>query len=259
MRVVLIVCLVVITMACSSQNEKTEQIEKHPDRLVMKFKDITEIARLRRITDLKKDMNPFFSVDGKRIYFTRLLVPTPADTENVLSEARERYFSIDYKKDKLYLLEGVPDKPHREVVPIDSLPQMTTEKPLFGYQTSKAIYFCACSRTIGYFTNIYKLINDSLVQITYGHQPALLEAISPDERYLVFLYGENSCRLVILDLSTDEFYVVPKSEIESNRYDFSPGFSPDSRYLVFLRSGELYQKGLNPFGDIWLVEFKDSQ
>lgn len=256
----MVICLVVvITMACSLQNEKTEQIEKNPDRLVMKFKDITEIARLRRLTDLKKDMNPFFSVDGKRIYFTRLLVPTPADTEEVLSEARERYFSIDYKNDKMYLLEGVPDKPHREVVPNNSLPQMATEKPLFGYETSRAIYFCARNRARSYFTNIYKLINDSLVQITYGHQPALLEAISPDERYLVFLYGERPSKIVVLDLSTDEFYAVHKSEIESNRYDFSPNFSTDGRYLVFLRSGELYQKGLTPFGDIWLVEFKVSQ
>ena len=249
--------VVVMMMACSSHNEKTEQSEKHPDRLKMKFRDITEIARLRRLTDLKKDMNPFFSADGDRIYFTRLLIPTPADTEGVLSEARERYFSIDYKNDILYLLEGVPDNPQPDIIQAKALPEMATEKPLFGYQTSEAIYFCARNRARNYFTNIYKLVNDSLIQITYGHKPALLKAISPDQRYLVFLYGERSSQIVVLDLRTDEFYAVPKSEIESDRFDFSPNFSPDSRYFVFLRSGELYRKGLTPFGNIWLVEFKD--
>ena len=249
--------MVIITMACSSQDEKIEQIGETPDRLAMEFKDIAEIADLRRLTELKKDMNPFFSPDGDYVYFTRLLTPTPVDTEGVVSNAREVYFSVDYKSNKLYLLEGVPDKPRPEVIPARSLPQMVTEKPLFGYKTSEAAYFCAQSRTISHFTNIYKTISDSLIQITYGNQPALLETISPDERYLAFLYGEDFFKIVVLDLNSGEFYVVPKSEIESGGYDFSPSFSPDSKYLVFTRSGELYRKGLTPFGDIWLVEFKD--
>lgn len=260
MKIFSVICLVVIvTMACSSQDEKIEQVGEKPDRLAMKFKDIAEIANLRRLTDLKKDMTPFFSADGHNIYFTRLLIPTPADTEEVLSDAREMYFSIDYKNDKLYLLEGIPDMPQSEVIAAESLPQMATEKPLFGYKTSETIYFCAHSRTRSRFTNIYKLVNDSLIQVTYGDQPAFLEAISTDERYLVFLYGESFFKIVVLDLNSGEFYAVPKSEIETDRYDFSPSFSPDSRYLVFLRSGELYRKGLTPFGDIWLVEFKDNR
>jgi hypothetical protein len=250
--------LFALLLACSGSQDKNTDMKNHPDRMAMKFKDITQIADMRRLTDLKKDMDPFFSPSGDRIYFKRLLIPTPADTEDVLADAREEYFSIDHKNDKLYFLEGIPEMEEQAIVPPDSLPSIMGEKALLGFRVGKAIYFCTYKSTEPAFTKIYKVIDDSLIQLSFGSHPAFPAAISPDKHYLAFYYGEQYTRLVVIDLQTDEFYLVPRSKIESKRYDFAPDFSPDSRYLVFLRSGDLYRKGDIPFGDIWLVEFYDS-
>jgi len=255
------IILLIITFAmlsgCSSKKEP-DQISQRPDRMALNFKDISEIASIRRLTDLKKDMSPFFSPSGERIYFTRLITSSSADTNDTTLNVTEEYFSLDYKTNKLYLLKEVPERPATEKIPADSSMLMLTEDPLFGIQTSEAIYYCLSNKTKPGFTNIYKSANDSLVQITYGRSPSFLEAISPDEHYLVFYYGDNFERLVVFDLLTGRFYEIPKSGIKTKRYDFLPCFSPDGKRLVFLRSGELYRKGNVPFGDIWLVEFNNA-
>jgi len=257
MKAVIIIVVAFIMLSGCSSKQEPDKASKQPDRMALTFKDISMIAGIRRLTDLKKDMSPFFSPSGERVYFTRLITSPSADASDTLLDITEEYFSLDYKTNKLYLLKEIPERPATKKIPADSSLSMLTDNPLFAIQTSEAIYFCSSKRAKPGFTNIYKSANDSLVQITYGRSPSYLETISPDERYLVFYYGDNFERLVVMDLITGQFYEIPKSRIEAKRYDFLPRFSPDGRQFVFLRSGELYRKGNVPFGDIWLVEFNE--
>jgi len=221
------------------------------------FQDISAVGELLRLTDLKKDMDPFFNQSGDRIYFTRLLIPTPADTEEVFPDAREKFFSLDFSTKQLFILEGVPQRESTKVLLQDSLPVMIADKPIFGFRAGDSIYFCAINRSNPRISNIYLITGDSLTQLTFGGKPSYLQAVSPDGHFIAFAYGESLQDLVLMDARTLCFYRIPKGEAESSRYDFAPSFSPDGKFMAFLRSGDLYQKGEVPFGDIWLVTFKE--
>ncbi|MCD6160866.1 MAG: PD40 domain-containing protein [candidate division Zixibacteria bacterium] len=258
----MILAPIIIAMACSSQEQKPESKEhpELPDRMAITFKNIAEIAIVKQLTDQKSDMSPFFSRDGKRIYFTRLLSPSSDDTSNMRQYAQDEYFSIDYQNDKMYFHDSLPEKPKPDIISEIPLPSMTTEWPLIAYKKSKAIYFCTQSKSDKRHLNIYKLMDDSLAQISYGSRPAFLQTVSDDEHYLAFLYGKNLSRLIIMDLYSGRFYEIPKGKDESNQFDYEASFSSDSKHLLFLRSGDLHTKndvpyGDVPYGDIWLVEF----
>lgn len=253
----IILALIIITMACSSQEQKSEPKEhpELPDRMAMTFRDITEIAKIKQLTDQKSDMSQFFSRDGNRIYFTRLLSPSSDDTLDMMQYAQDEYFSIDYKNDKMFFHESLPEKPKSDMISEIPFPSIITEWPLTSYKKSKAIYFCTQNKSYKKHLNIYKLMGDSLIQISYGSKPAFLQAVSDNEHYLAFLYGENLSRLIIMDLHSGQFYETLKGGNESNQFAFEVSFSPDSKYLIFLRSGDLYKRGVIPYGDIWLVEF----
>lgn len=242
----------------SSKDNQTEKTAAHIDRFAAQFKDITEIADLRQLTNLKKDIQPFFSPAGDRVYFSRLLIESPDDPAAMFSESNQTHFSLDFRNNKLYMLQAAPVPPKQNVISKENLPEMVIENPLYGIRYDSVLFFNTEGGTGGANWTIYKLVNDSLSQITYGSEGSLLNVISPDGKYMAFTYGNDSLRLAVMNLRTDRFYIVPRSEVESDRFDFRPQFSPDSKYMVFLRSGELYDKNLDPFGDIWLVEFKDS-
>jgi Tol biopolymer transport system component len=258
-RILNVSLLITISVAtfivCNQQTEKTSI--DHDDRFADKFIDITEIADVRRLTELKRDFAPFFSPSGKRIYFSRLIINSSADVDSDLVNNIENYFSIDYKTNQLYILQEIPAYPRITPLPPDSLPSLLTESPGFGVRTKDAIYFSMHDNNNPYSRNVYKAVGDSIAQITYGSKASYLQVISPDGRYIVFLYDQNHSSIVVYDSLTGNYYIVPKSNTESSRYDLMPMFSPDSKYLVFLRSGDLYNTAYIPFGDIWLVEFKD--
>ena len=87
---------------------------------------------------------------------------------------------------------------------------------------------------------------------------ALREGAAPPDRR-VFYYGEKLNTLVVMDLQTGLFYEIPKNSDLQDQHDYYPDFSPDGKYMVFLRSGNLYYKDKSAFGNLWLVEFnKDS-
>ena len=69
-------------------------------------------------------------------------------------------------------------------------------------------------------------------------------------------YGDHYFKIVIIDNHTGIYYVVPRQDNEYDRLDFSAEFSPDGKYIVFIRSGELYRKKIAPCGDLWLIELK---
>ena len=258
-RILLVFILLIISITtfivCSQQAEKTP-VERG-DRFADKFIDITEIADVRRLTELKRDFAPFFSPSGDRIYFSRLIINSPADVDSHLVNNIENYFSIDYKNNQLYILLEIPAYPTISPLPPDSLPSLLMESPGFGLRTSNAIYFSMHDNNNPYSRNVYKAIGDSITQITYGSESSYLQVISPNGRYIVFLYDQKHYGIVIYDSQTGNYYIVPKSNTESSRYDLMPMFSPDSKYMVFLRSGDLYNTAYIPFGDIWLVEFKN--
>lgn len=249
--------LMLTCFSCSDNKVRENIPAPTVDRFASKFIDISETAEIKRLTEVKRDMMPFFSPSGERIYFSRLLITGPEDVDSNLAEAVENYFSLDYKTNQLYILREIPEFPVTSILPGDSLPSMMTETPIFGIRTPSALYFTTRSNAQENMRNIYKAFDDSLMQLTYGSESSFLQLVSPDERYLVFLYDHNHSSIVLYDNHNGNYYIVPKSDVEKNRHDFAPQFSPDSKYLVFLRSGDLYMKDFIPFGDIWLVEFKN--
>lgn len=251
--------IILIAFAGSCSNEKSnEQTKELPDRMASEFRNIRKIAVLKQLTDLQTDFNPFFSPDGERIYFTRLLVLSQPDSTDKSFDAEEEYFSMDYKNNRLFILEDKPIMQTVEKIPRDSLPKMVMDDPLFGIHAPGGIYFTAQSKSRLNCLNIYKIIDDSLIQITYGKSASFLEMVSPDERYLVFYYGEKLNTLVVIDLQTGLFYEIPKNSDLQDRCDYYPDFSPDGKYMVFLRSGNLYYKDKSAFGNLWLVEFNEN-
>jgi hypothetical protein len=243
-----------LVLGCSDQTEKIP--EAMPDRFASRFKDITEIADIRQLTDRKLDIAPFFSPSGDRIYFSRLIINERDSIQIDLAEASAEYFSIDYQTGQLYALEGIPEPPKIPLLPADSLPSMMTEKPVFGIRAGDAIYFTTESNPNTLMRNIYEEFDDSLVQLTFGTESSFLQLLSPDNRYMVFLYNKNHSEIVLYETQSGDYYVVPKPDIEKEHHDFAPIFSPDCKYMVFLRSGDKYKEGAIPFGDLWLIEFE---
>lgn len=254
----LLIASAILAGCSSSKDNRTENAKANHDRFSAKFKDISEIADLKQLTSSQKDILPFFSPSGDRIYFSRLLIESKDDPVAMLSESNQSHFSLNYRTGKLYMLQAVPEPPRQNVVGEEELPDMVIENPLYGIRYDSVLFFNTEGGTGGANWTIYKLVNDSLSQITYGSEGSLLNVISPNGRYMAFTYGNEHLRLVVMDTETEQFYIVPRSTVESDLFDFAPQFSPDSKYMVFLRSGELYEKKLDPFGDIWLVSFKDS-
>ncbi len=164
---------------------------------------------------------------------------------------------MDYKNNRLFILENKPVMQTIKKIPRDSLPKMVMDNPLFGIHAPGGIYFTAQSKSRLNCLNIYKIVHDSLVQLTYGKSASFLEMVSPDERYLVFYYGEKLNTLVVMDLQTGLFYEIPKNSDLPDQRDYYPDFSPDGKYMVFLRSGNLYYKDKSAFGNLWLVEFNE--
>ncbi len=242
----------VIICSCSKPPENTEKVKPDIDRFALQFRDINEIATVRRLTDLGMDTTPQFSPAGDRIYFVRLLPLSDSAEGGYLNGI----FAIDYKSGQLFLRESQPPVYQTPILEPDSLPKINAENTVYGYRFQNNLYFTTERGGDRGIRVIYKQANDSLVQLTFGSQTAYLKDLSADGRYLAFVYGNEYLSVVILDNQTGLYYVVPKSKADSTRNDFSAQFSPDSRYLVFIRSGELYANKIAPCGDLWLIEFK---
>jgi hypothetical protein len=247
----------ILFAGCSEKKEQPQTATT--DRFADTFKDITAIADVRRLTELKRDIQPFFSPSGERIYFTRLIINSASDVDSSMAEHVENYFSIDFNTGQLYVLQEIPSYPKINIVPPDSLPSLLSEIPEFGIHAGPIIYFSMFRDASCILRNIYSVIGDSLTQLTYGDYSSMLQDVSPDNRFVAFLYDQRHFSVIIYDSKTGDFYDVPKSRAETNRHDLMPIFSPDSRKLVFLRSGDLYNEEYMPFGDIWIVEIKDDK
>jgi len=242
----------VLICFCSQPAEETEKVKPDIDRFAMQFRDINEIATVTRLTDLGRDTTPQFSPAGDRIYFVRLLPSSDSTEDSYLNGI----FAIDYKSGQLFLLESQPPIFQPLILEPDSLPTIRAEITIYGYRCQSSLYFTTQHENARRTRAIYKQANDSLVQLTYGPQTVYLKGVSADGKYLAFTYGGEYLSVVILDNQTGLYYVVGKDEGDSNRNDFSARFSPDGRYLTFIRSGDLYEKKIAPCGDLWLIEFK---
>jgi hypothetical protein len=248
---------IAIWVGCGGR-ESTGKNGQTNDRFAAKFRDLAEIATTRQITDMQRDMEPFFTITGDRIYFRRIVTPRPDTTFRQPIDARAGQFTYDYVNNKLYLVEQTPAlfDSYAGFVPPESLPARLGESSQAGYRTPYGLIYY----TGGGAFNIYKALDDSIVQLTYGPQPSFFQAISPNRRYVAFNYGETFYRLVILDLAANQFYSIPRSSVDVQLYELWPQFSPDSKYLVFVVSHDIFSAKKDedniPLGDIWLVEFK---
>jgi hypothetical protein len=255
--VILLLAIAAIISGCKKQ-EPVNRSAWTEDRFASQFKDLAQIANLRQITDMQKDMEPFFSLSGDRICFRRIVTPNPKDTSGGGIEARAGMFSYDYRNNQLFLLEKAPDAPdpYQGYVPADSLPALLGETSEIGYRTPYGLIFSTSGASFG----IYKAQGESIIQLTYGIEPSYLQVVSPDRRYVVFNYGKSFYRLVVLDLATGEFYSMPRSSVDIQLYEIWPQFSPDSKYLVFVVSHDVFSAKKEeediPLGDVWLAEFK---
>jgi Tol biopolymer transport system component len=253
-----IVLIILATVAGCKEKKPIDRSAWADDKFAAQFKDLAQIAELKQITDMQKDLEPAFSESGDRIYFKRIVTPNPNDsTENAVS-ARAGQYSYDYLNNQLYLSEktGPEFDQFTGVVPQDSLPSMLGEVTQAGFHTPYGLIFY----TIGATFCIYKSQGDSITQLTYGSQPAFLQGVSPNGRYVAFNYGDNYFRLVVLDLATGEFYSLPRSSVDVQLFELWPRFSPDSKYLAFVVSHDIFnaqREGENlPLGDLWLAKFK---
>lgn len=242
----------ILICCCSRSEEDIEKVKPDIDRFALQFKDINEIAIVTRLTDLGKDMTPRFNSAGDRIYFVRLL-PSSDSTEGSFIDGQ---LAIEYKTGQLYLIDNLPPISEPPIIQPDSLPSIRGEKTLYGYRFENILYFVTERESTRRTRVIYGMKDDSLVQLTYGSQTAYLKGISADGKYLAFTYGNEFLSAVILDNETGLYYAVPKNSADSISNDFAARFSPDGKYLVFLRSGELYAKKIAPCGDLWLIRFK---
>lgn len=254
----LLMLAALIVNGCNNQ-ESSDSRDQSRDRFASKFKDLAQIAEIRQITDMQKDMEPYFTTSGDRIFFRRIVTPGQDTISHNAVDARAGKFTFDYLNNQLYLVEKAPDlfDSYQSDVPPESLPVRLGEYPQAGYRTPYGlIYF-----TGGGAFNIYKEIGDSIIQLTFGAQPSFLQSVSPDRRYVAFNYGNSFYRLVILDLATNEFYCIPRSSVDSHLYELWPQFSPDSKYLAFVVSHDIFSARKDnediPLGDIWLAKFKN--
>ena len=220
----------------------------------MQFKTITEIADLQQLTDQQSDFEPFFGPQTGRVYFTRLISPVPADGEERV-DLEDKPYSIDINTGRLFIMTSPRPVPELPFMGPDSLPSISMETSEFGIRMPRGLYFNTSVDSPEHTMRIYMQAADTLTQLTYGMNSAYLKAVSPDEHYLAFLYRETALSLVILDLKTNTYYLVPKSADDAERHDFSPRFSDDGKYLVFLRAGDKYSRENIPYGDIWLIRF----
>lgn len=243
---------------CGSEPEEAKPIPASTrDRFADQFEDISEIAELKQLTNSEQDYIPFFNTAGNRIFYSSLFTIKEDENDSSENEIVEIYYSMDYKTGKLFILQDEPIKPQSEYLQADLLPDTPTEKPLYGIRSGNALYYTAAAIANKNINVIYQMIDDSLTQLTFGKQSSLLQTISPDGRFVSFLYDRSSSFLVIYDNQSGEYYVVPKNDSKPDQLDYAAGFSPDSKYLVFLRSGNLYTKNNISYGNIWLIEFKD--
>jgi len=247
-----LVIVAVIICSCSQPSEDIEEVRPDIDRFALQFRDINEIATVTQLTDLGRDTTPQFSPTGDRIYFMRLLPSSDSTEESYLNGI----FAIDYKAGQLYLLESQPPFFQMPMLEPDSLPKIRSEITIYGYRIQNDLYFTTEREDAKRTRVIYRQADDSLIQLTYGSQAAYLKGVSSDGKYMAFTYGNEYLSTVILDNQTGLYYTVVKQEHDSTRNDFSARFSPDSRYVIFVRSGELYEKKIAPCGDLWLIEFK---
>jgi hypothetical protein len=259
MRHVLILMALFLTLPCGcKKQESADKGKQTEDRFMARFKDLAEIANIRQITDMQRDIEPYFTLAGDRIYFRRIVTPGQDTIAKQGIDARAGQFTYDYINNQLYLVEQAPQlfDSFDGFVPPESLPTALGEKPQSGYRTPYGLIYY----TGGGAFNIYKMAGDSITQLTYGDQPSYLQSVSPNRRYVAFNYGKSFYRLVILDLATNEFYCIPRSSVDVQLYELWPQFSPDGKYLVFIVSHDIFTARKNqediPLGDIWLVEFK---
>ncbi len=254
---VLMALFLIIPTGCKKQ-EPTDKSTRTEDRFAARFKDLAEIANIRQITDMQRDIEPYFTTTGDRIYFRRIITPGQDTVAKQGIDARAGQFTFDYINNQLYLVEQAPQlfDSFKGSVPPESLPSALGESPQAGYRTPYGLIYY----TGGGAFNIYKAAGDSITQLTYGTQPSYLQSLSPNRRYVAFNYGKSFYRLVILDLATNEFYSIPRSSIDVQLYELWPQFSPDGKYLVFVVSHDIFSARKDqediPLGDIWLVEFK---
>ncbi len=238
--------------------EEIDQIQAVDiDRFIYQFIDISEIATIRQLSDLKRDYRPCFNSRSDRIMFNRLLEIEEDEGDSVQKYVSEEYYSMDFKTGKMYILSGQPEFPEPEYLPADSLPSHQNEKTFYGIKSGKALYYTAADVNNLNIRMIYQCIGDSLTQLTFGKESSFLQRVSPDGRFVAFLYDGRKSILVVYDNQTQKYYSIPKDDVEPPRHDYAAVFSPDSKYLVFLRAGELYKKKDIPYGDIWLIEFDE--
>jgi len=255
---VLLAASITLAISCSGDRQLPEAGSVRLDRLALQFKNIAEIAELQQLTDQQSDFEPFFGQQPDRIHFTRLISPVPADSGDFVN-AEEKYFSIDFNTHQLFIMNFPIRAPDLPYVTPDSLPTISMETCEFGIRLNHGLYFNTSVDSPEHTMRVYMAAADTLTQLTYGMNSAYLKAVSPDEHYLAFLYREAALNLVIIDLWSSTYYAVPKSAVDATRHDFSPRFSEDGKYLVFLRAGDKFSKDNVPYGDIWLLRFHEGK
>ena len=247
-------------LSCSSEqkNDERRSIPRPTrDRFAEQFVDITEIASIKQLTDEGCDHQPFFNQLGNLVYFERYNY-IKVDTESVAQiDHWSDYLSVDYITGQIYFLEKAPQKPKSQMIMPEYTSSLSSEETMYGLKSGDDIYITIINPNDRNWRKIYKQVNDSLTQITFGRKSSYLQTISPDGRYVAFLYDNAPTSLVVYDNITGNYYDVPKPPADSSRFDLAPAFSPDSKYMAFIRSGDGYSPEMYHYGNIWLVEFKN--
>ncbi|MCP4580045.1 MAG: hypothetical protein GY839_00395 [candidate division Zixibacteria bacterium] len=245
--------IVTCIFSCTETDNDTPKTKPDIDRFAHGFKDIHDIANLRRLTDTEQDAMPFFSPSDEKVYFERLV---PLSPDVIGGDYDRGFFAVNRETGQLFMLAEQPELIQISTLNPDSLPIVGDEVTLYGFRTDDAFYFATRDVSGEPGQTIYKQTVDSLVQLTYGSGKALLKEVSSDGRYLTFLYGNETYQLVVIDNNTGLYYAVPRPESDSDRSDISARFSQDGRYLAFIKSSGFYDDRIVPWGDIWLIEFK---
>ncbi len=252
-------CLLILIFAlsCGSEPEETEIIPAATrDRFAEQLIDINTVADLQQLTNRDRDYIAYFNPEGNRIYFTRLVEVKESDNDSMPDENIEQYYSMDYKTGQLYIVEQMPQQHNPGFLPPESLPARLDEIPKYGLKADSILYFVSANKVITSRNIIYQVIDDSLTQLTFGKKSSLLQRVSPDGRYIAFLYDQDESILVVYDNESGKFYAVPENPNKPQQIEYGVSFSPDSKYMLFMRSGDLFEKGDMPYGNIWIAEFK---
>jgi len=233
-----------------------KQADIRYDRFLESLKPATELGTISRLTQDGRSLYPVFAPGDSIVFYKRLLVTTAEDAEGRTEEELVRPYGINLINNELYTLSG--DYPYLQADNIDPsrAPQgygentiRALESPdgkIIGFET--AIGFNRDSHTI------YLARGDSITQLTYGDLPCFLERFSNTGKYLSAVCGRGPTWIIIFDLENQVGYRIERIE---NRVDYLTAFSSDDKLMAFIRSDKRYSYGLDFFGDVWLLRFKN--